>query len=333
MSTVATENAGLTEEEVAALADMDAQIAGANDDDPVFSIDEVVRTKQTAEDAGMLDAKVVREEAAKAALTTDEDAAAKAAADAAAAAEAAKGTTVELTDEQKAAAAAAEAAAATTEEPAPAKVVQPVLVAQVPEGTVERLAAIGDEKKAITAKFDDGDLTASEMNAELEALNKEERKLERVIDRAEIATDLENQRITNERTNEINTFLSDVKIPNDPKNLRFQTLNQAVIQVASDPANAALGATAIMKKAYDYCVEEGVLPPKTLKSDPIPPKTPVVPKPLNAPPTLGNLPASDVSTTEENRFAHLNRMGPDAREAAFAKMSPADQDAYLAAGA
>jgi hypothetical protein len=332
MSTVATENAGLTDEEVTALAEMDAQIAGGNEDDPVFNIDEVVRTKQTAEDAGMLDAKVVREEAAKAAaLTTEEGAAAKAAADAAAAAE--KGAATELTAEEKAAAEAA-AAAVTTEEQEPAKASQPVLVAQVPEGTVERLAAIGDEKKAITAKFDDGDLTASEMNAELDALNREERKLERVIDRAEIATDLENQRITNDRTNEINTFLSDVKIPNDPKNLRFQTLNQAVIHVANDPANAELGATAIMKKAYDYCVQEGVLPPKTLKSDPIPPKAIVVPpKPLNAPPTLGNLPASDVSTTEENRFAHLNRMGPDAREAAFAKMSPADQDAYLSAGA
>lgn len=332
MSTVATENAGLTDEEVAALADMDAQIAGANDDDPVFNIDDVVRTKQTAEDAGMLDAKVVREEAAKAAAaTTEEDVAAKAAADAAAAAD--KGTTTELTDEQKAAA-AAEAAAATTEEPAPVKVAQPVLVAQVPEGTVERLAAIGDEKKAITAKFDDGDLTASEMNAELEALNKEERKLERVIDRAEIANDLENQRITNERTNEINTFLADVKIPNDPKNLRFQTLNQAVIQVANDPANAELGATAIMQKAFDYCVQEGVLPPKTLKSEPLDKKAHVVPpKVLNAPPSLGGLPASDISATEENRFAHLNRMGPDAREAAFAKMSPADQDAYLATGA
>lgn len=331
MSTVATENAGLTEEEVAALADMDAQIANANDDDPVFSIDDVVRTKQTAEDAGMLDAKVVREEAAKAAAaTTEEDAAAKAAADAAAAAD--KGTT-ELTDEQKAAA-ATEAAAAATEEQAPVKVVQPVLVAQVPEGTVERLAAIGDEKKAITAKFDDGDLTASEMNAELEALNKEERKLERVIDRAEIATDLENQRITNERTNEINTFLADVKIPNDPKNLRFQTLNQAVIHVANDPANAELGATAIMQKAFDYCVQEGVLPPKTLKSEPLDKKAIVVPpKVLNAPPSLGGLPAADISDTEANRFAHLNRMGPDAREAAFAKMSQADQDAYLATGA
>jgi hypothetical protein len=328
MATEATANAGLTDEEVLALAEMNEQINGASEDDPVFNIDEVVRKGQTPEDAGLMQAAAKLEADTAADAKATEDAAAAAAL---AAAEAAK-PKGEPTPEEKAAADAA-AAAAAQEEPAPVvDAGQPVLVAQVPEGTVERLAAIGDEKKAITAKFDDGDLTASEMNAELEALNKEERKLERVIDRAEIATDLENQRITNDRTKEINTFLSDVKIPNDPKNLRFQTLNQAVIQVASDPANATLGATAIMQKAHELCVKEGVLPPKAGKTDPTPaPKKEL--KPLNAPPTLAGVPASDIAATEENRFAHLNRMNPDQREAAFGKMSEADQNAYLAAGA
>lgn len=332
MPTEATANAGLTDAEIAALAEMNAQIDGASDDDPVFNIDDVMRTKQTPEDAGLMQAQAQRE-ADDAAAKAAQEAAAKAAADAAK--DTATPPATEPTAEELAAKAAADAAKAAEQEPTPeVKVVQPVLVAQVPEGTVERLAAIGDEKKAISAKFDDGDLTASEMNAELEALNKEERKLERVIDRAEIAQDLENQRVTNERTTEISTFLADVNIPMDPKNLRYQTLNQAVIQVANDPANAALGATAIMKKAFDYCVQEGVLPPKTTQNPAPPAKTPVVPpKVIDAPPTLAHLPASEVAATEENRFAHLNRMNPDQREAAFARMSPADQDAYLAAGA
>lgn len=327
MATEATQNAGLTDEEVAALAEMNEQIAGASDDDPVFNIDEVVRKGQTPEDAGLMAEKVKQEaEAAAANAPAADDAAALAAA---AAVEAAKAAGTEPTAEEKAA-----ALAAAEQEPAPEVVTsQPMLVAQVPEGTVERLTAISDEKKAITARFDDGDMTASEMNAELEALNKEERKLERVIDRAEMATDLENQRITNDRTREINTFLSDVKIPNDPKNLRFQTLNQAVIQVASDPANATLGATAIMQKAHDLCVAEGVLPAKAAKVEPAPVKAKAAPKALNAPPTLATVPASDVQLTEENRFAHLNRMNPDQREAAFSKMNEADQNAYLAAGA
>lgn len=334
MSIEATANAGLTDDEVAALAEMNEQINSASEDDPVFNIDEVVRKGQTPEDAGLMQAAAKLEADAAADAKATEDAAAAAAL---AAAEAAKPKGEPTPEEKAAADAAAAAAALEKSEPEPETVADygpPVLVAQVPEGTVERLAAIGDEKKAITAKFDDGDLTASEMNAELEALNKEERKLERVIDRAEIATDLENQRITNDRTKEINTFLKDVSIPNDPKNLRFQTLNQAVIQVASDPANATLGATAIMKKAHDLCVAEGVLPAKAATTDLAPPKKQLTPpKELNAPPTLAAVPASDVVLTEENRFAHLNRMNPDQREAAFSKMSEADQNAYLAAGA
>jgi hypothetical protein len=319
MATEATANAGLTDEEVSALAEMNAQIDGATDDDPVFNIDEVVRKGHTPEDAGLMEKQAQREADDAAAAQADQAAAA------------AKPAT-EQTPEAKAAAEAAALATAQEEPPQAADHGAPVLVAQVPEGTVERLAAIGDEKKAITAKFDDGDLTASEMNAELETLNREERKLERVIDRAEIATDLENQRITNDRTKEINTFLSDAKIPNDPKNLRFQTLNQAVMQVANDPVNMTLSATAIMQKAYDLCVAEGVLQPKAGKTDPTPPPKKEL-KPLNAPPTLATVPASDIALTEENRFAHLNRMNPDQREAAFGKMSEADQNAYLAAGA
>lgn len=305
MSTVVTENAGLSDEELAALAEMDEQIAGASDDDPLFNVDEVVRKAQTAEDAGLLD-----------------------------------NTPAKI---EEAAAAAPEPTAATVEEPAKvdapvvetdaeAPVYQPLLVAQAPDGATERLTAIVDEKKALSVQFDDGDLTASELNAALDVLNKEERTLERQIDRAEIARDLENQRITNERTLEINTFLREANIPNDPSNLRFKTLNQAVIEVANDPANAALGATAIMQKAHDLCVTEGVLPPKKAGT-PAPKAAAPAPKALAAPPTLATLPAADVSLTEENRFAHLNRMGADAREAAFAKMSEADQNAYLSAGA
>lgn len=334
MSNAAPQNAGLTDEEVAALAEMDAQIAGAADDDPLFNVDDVLKVKLTAEDAGLLTDKTAQEAAdaeAKAAL--EKEAADKAAADAVAAAATPKNP------EEEAAAAAAAQAAAEEQQPAPEqKLSQPLLVVQVPEGTNERLTAIAEEKKAIAAKFDDGDLTASEMNASLDGLNREERKLEKIIDRAEMAHEMENQRITNERTTEINTFLTSVNIPFDAKNLRYQALNQAVIQVASDPANVNLGVTDIMQKAHELCVEEGVLPPKKAGAEKLDPKTPVVPAPkppkeLNAPPTLGGLPASSVQTTEENRFAHLNRMGPDAREAAFAKMSPADQDAYLAAGA
>lgn len=296
-----TENAGLTEAEVAAMDELNEQIESASDDDPVFNADEAVRSKQTAEDAGTL--------IDKSEPRTEPEVEAKVETDPKVEEEPAK------------------------DEPAKVEAVthQPLLVAQVPDGATERLTKIVEERNALSALFDDGELTASELNASLDKLNKEERTLERQIDRAEIARDMEYQRIANERTTEISTFLKDVQIPNDPSNLRFKTLNQAVIEVANDPVNAELGATEIMQKAYDLCVKEGVLPAKSGKVEPKPTKA--APKVINAPPTLANVPASDISETDENRFAHLNRMGPDAREKAFAKLSEADQYAYLAAGA
>ncbi len=307
---MSNENAGLTDAEQAAMAELNEQIDSASDDDPVFNLDDVVRSKQTAEDAGTLINKT--EEAEPEPKEEADPAVAKVEA------EPAKEEPAKVEE-------------ATTEaEPVEAPLYQPLLVSKAPEGAAERLAAIAEEKKALSAQFDDGDLTASEKDAATDKLNDEAIDIRIAVAESKMAEKLENQRITNERTLEITTFLRDIKIPNDPANLRFQTLNQAVIQVASDAANATLGATAIMQKAHDLCVKEGLLPPKTLKSDPVPPK---VLKTLNAPPTLATLPASEVSTTEENRFAHLNRMGPDAREKAFSKLSEADQNAYLSAGA
>jgi hypothetical protein len=311
-----TETAGMTDAELAAMDELNEQLTGASDDDPVFNIDDVVRKGQTAEDAGLLDKVEPKQEVEPEPKVEVDPAAAK------------------VEEAPKVEEPAKVEAVPVVEEAAEAPLYQPLLVAQAPDGAAERLIAITDEKKALSAKFDDGDLTATEMNNAIDKLNDEALDIKMAVAESKMAEKLENQRITNERTLEINTFLRDVKIPNDPSNLRFKTLNQAVIEVASDPANASLGATAIMQKAHDLCVQEGVLPPKTLKSEPLSAKAKVVPpKVLNAPPTLASLPASEVSTTEENRFAHLNRMGPDAREAAFAKMSEADQTAYLSAGA
>jgi len=290
---MSTENAGMTEAELAAMDELNEQIESASDDDPVFNADEAVRSKQTAEDAGTL--------IDKSEPRTEPEVEAKVEADPAKA------------------------------EPAPVEAVthQPLFVSQVPEGATERLTKIVDEKVALTALFDDGELTGTELNTALDKLNDEALEIKMAVAEARIAEKMEVQRITNERTLEITTFLKDVQIPNDPKNLRFQTLNQAVIAVASDPVNAELGATEIMQKAHDLCVKEGVLPAKSGKVEP----KKAAPKAINAPPTLASLPASDISETDENRFAHLNRMGPDAREKAFAKMSEADQYAYLSAGA
>lgn len=312
-------NADLTEEEQAAMLELEAQMADTDADDPLFDPSAVV-TPQAGEQAEE-EQEEEQEEEEQEELTPEQQQAKddQAAAD-------------KLAADEAAAAAAKEEA----EKPEPQRAA-PILVAEVPEGAEARLTEIATEKGALADKFDDGDMTSKEYQAELEKLNKEERGLERQIDKAQMAQDLENQRITNERMNEINTFLKEVGIPHDPKNLRFNVLNTAVIAVASDDANVNLSAREVMQKAYDLCIEEGALQPKKAAdpaAKPADAKPEPKPKtPIKAPPTLASLPASEITSTEDNRFAFLNRISdPDKREAAFNKLSTADQEAYLATG-
>lgn len=309
-------NADLTEEEQAAMIELEAQMKDTDADDPLFDPSAVVAPKvgEQAEEQQ----EEQEEEEEQEGLTPEE----QQTKDDQAAADKLK------TEEEAAAAAKLEA-----EKPAPQRAA-PILVAEAPEGAETRLTEIATEKGALADKFDDGDMTSKEYQAELEKLNKEERGLERQIDKAQMARDLENQRITNERMTEIDTFLNEVGIPNDNKNLRFKVLDAAVIEVASDEANVNLSAREVMQKAYDLCVKEGALQAKKVDPAPKDPAPAAKTKtPIKAPPTLASLPASEINNTEDNRFAFLNRItDPDKREAAFNKLTTADQEAYLATG-
>lgn len=202
----------------------------------------------------------------------------------------------------------------------------PILVAQAPEDAEAQLQQIATDKAALIEKFDDGELTAKEYQAELDKLNKQERAIERAIDKAQIAADMERQRQVNEQEATINGFLNEHGIKRDFADLRFAALDSAVKIVASQAENAELSVREILQKAYSLCVEQGVIAQKTTKAESKPAR-----KPLQTVPTLARVPAADMTGTDSgSRFAHLDRLDPVAREAAFAKLSPADQEAYLA---
>lgn len=206
----------------------------------------------------------------------------------------------------------------------------PLLVAEAPEDAEERLGKISEDKAKLVEQFDDGELTAKEYQQQLDALNREERKVEMALHKAQIAADMEEQRLANERDAAIISFLKEVDIPRDPTNLRFATLDAAVRIVASDESSADLSPREILQKAYGMCVEHGTLTPK--KQEPV--RQRAQRKQINAPKTLANLPAADISDTDDNRFAHINRIkDPEARERAFMGLSPAEQEAYLSRGA
>jgi hypothetical protein len=219
------------------------------------------------------------------------------------------------------------------------KPVVPLLVAEAPEGYEDRIAAIAAEKEKLAEQFDDGDKTAKEYHTALDALNREERTLERSKDRYELAQQMEVQRQTNDRQAEINVFLASVGIPQDTADLRFSVLDRAVRMVASDAKMATATVSEIMTEAYDLCAKQGVLKPRDElgKSTPAPTKKdePAVPAkkaPKKGPQTLAGIPQAEVVDTDANQFAHINRMQPDEAERAFERLSPTQQEAYLQYG-
>lgn len=206
----------------------------------------------------------------------------------------------------------------------------PIYVAEAPADAEARLAQIATDKATLVEQFDDGELTAKEYQEKLDALGKEERKIERQIDKAEIAAEMEVQRITQERDREINAFLGEVGVKRDMEDPAFKAIDQAVRIVASLPDNVDKSVREIMQEAYDLCVFKKQIVPKEPAKAAVKPAAAPTRKPIVAPPSLAKVPAAEMTdTTEGNRFAHLDRLDPVAREEALAKMSEADQNAYL----
>ena len=204
----------------------------------------------------------------------------------------------------------------------------PILVAEAPEKADERLGEIKTAKAELRKKYDDGELTFDEYESQVEALDDERMEIRLALKEAETAAKIEHQRQVNEREAQINGFLAEIGVKRDFSDLRFAALDNAVKIIASKEENADLGVREILEKAYGLCVEQGVIQKKADKAPEVQAKPR---KPIATVPNLAKVPAADQTDTDDgNRFAYIDRIAdPVAREKAFQKLSPADQEAYL----
>lgn len=204
----------------------------------------------------------------------------------------------------------------------------PILVAEAPEKAEERLGEIKTAKADLRKKYDDGELTFDEYESQVEALDDERMEIRLALKEAETAAKIEHQRQVNEREAQINGFLAEIGVKRDFSDLRFAALDNAVKIIANQEDNANLGVREILEKAYGLCVEQGVIQKKADKAPEVQAKPR---KPIATVPNLAKVPAADQTDTDDgNRFAYIDRIAdPVAREKAFQKLSPADQEAYL----
>jgi hypothetical protein len=226
-----------------------------------------------------------------------------------------------------------------------AKPIVPLLVAEAPADADAKLKEIGDKKAQLVEQFDNGDITAKEYQTQLDALGKQERDLERAIDKAKIAAEIKQQQEMGAWLGEVKDFTSKEHPEYSKSRVRWTALDTFVKEIASNPENAGLTGKQILARAHEMVVADlGEAAPAARtdtggkdggKKDEKDGK-PLKGSKIDPPPTLAKVPAAENQDVEGGRWAALDRLletDPLAHEDKLAKMSDADRDAYLASRA
>ncbi len=208
-------------------------------------------------------------------------------------------------------------------------VVEPVVnrVRMAPDDADEQLKTLAESKKAVMELLSDGEITDAEFQSQYDALNEKVNAIntDRRID--EYTKKQEAERVQNKANEEVANFLSSIGVTTDPGDMRYAAMDRAVAHVANLPTSAAFSVVQIMEAAHQLLVDQGLMPGKTATIT-VPP-TKKAAKPA-IPVTLATIPAAAVNEpSDADKFAHLDRLGPDERDAALVKMSDADRDHYL----
>lgn len=246
--------------------------------------------------------------------------------------------------------AADDAAAAAYDAPAP------ILVAEMPENAEARMKEFGEKKTSLLEQHENGDITTKEYQTQLDALNKEERALEREIDKATTAQELHQQQQINHWMGQVKHFTTKIHDEYAKSKARYQALDMFVREVGSDPANANLSGPQILEKAHAKVIADLGEAPKakttTTTAAAAAAKTGATTDPkakakeLNAagrplkgskaepPKTLRDAPAAAANDTgDSGKWAALDRLqetDPEAHENMVMRMSADERDQYLA---
>lgn len=215
--------------------------------------------------------------------------------------------------------ASAQDPAPTPPDPAPAQIYIP----PVPEGAVERLAALEQAIAEIKQKRHDGLIDFDDADDQLDALRDERSDLKAELKAFEIAArSAEHQAAQSWETAQTRFFSVNAAYQTDP--LRYAALDAAVKAVANEPTTQG--------KTFEWVLNEakarverafGVTPPAPQQTSTARTAAPEIP------PTLGGIPAAGANSTSKDGFAHLDALDGLELEMALARMSDAEQAAYL----
>lgn len=210
----------------------------------------------------------------------------------------------------------------------------PLLVAEAPADADAKLTEIGQKKSALSDQFENGDITAKEYQTGLDTLNKEERGIERAVEKAQIAAEMRQQQETNNWLTQVQDFISAKQPEYSTSTVRYMALDAFVRQLGSDPANANMAGAQILAEAHKRVIEDlGEAKPAKGQPQAKAEGQPLKGSQAKPPKTLGKVPASDHNDMNDGKYAALDRLmdtDPIAFEEKLAGMSPTERDDYLA---
>lgn len=207
----------------------------------------------------------------------------------------------------------------------------PLLIAEAPADADAKLAAIGEKKGALVEQFDNGDITATEYQTALDALNKEERTIESAVQKAQIAAEMRQQQEVNNWMGQVQTFTTQAHPEYSTSKVRWMALDAFVKEIGSDPANASMTGAQILAEAHKRVVEDlGEVQTKG-KATTDGKQQPLKGSKAEPPKTLAKVPAAD-NTMDDNKWAAFDRLAatdPVALEEKLMKLSESERDEYL----
>jgi len=217
---------------------------------------------------------------------------------------------------------------------------KPLFRAEVPADIADKYAAIDTKEEELIAKFEDGDMTTREYNAELRKLNKERNDLEWLERKAELSQETAQQQLEDTWLTTVKAFLPDhPAISENEEN--WNSFDQVLRTVTAVRINAGQAyGKAELERAYKIWADERgieVKAPAAKATDPAA-KASAAKAPAakdeqkkELPPTLAKVPAASNEDTDDGKYAALERLAdkdPQAYQEAIAKMSAAEYEAY-----
>lgn len=213
----------------------------------------------------------------------------------------------------------------------PDKQAPPVVDFKAPENAKQRLDEIAEERAKLRKEFEDGELTESEYWEKVDPLDDERNDL-----RVEIKLAEQSQRMREAQEETAGENWSNTTVPTflkanaiyEENDVLLDALDRQVrrLQTAALEAGESQHNPAFLQQAH-----EQVMAAFGRSTDR---KTPAANggkrNPADIPPTLGGLPAAGMEDTSvAGKFDRLDKLSGEAHEAAFAKLSEAEQEEYL----